>query len=586
MYTDVKPTEESRAAVAVPGLTDRPPLVRLAGLATIVAGITLALAGLRSWTTSPLITHLLVPADPTSHRFPGFIIGIEFVVLGRALLLRRWLAHKVITALVFLSAFVNAVGAHPHPAMAFTGLAIGVLLVLDRHRYGVEPDPDRVVPTLTSAIAAVVGLTALVTAWLLWRHPATSVRPPLGHAAKAAIAAMAGADGALAQVAGSNALHLSGTLMAVTVLVVLLASIVLFAPHGPPIPDPADRREVEALVSTSDADGLAPFALRDDKSFVFSPDGRAAIGYRVVSGVALFGGDPVGVPDSYEPAIDAFLAHASTRGWRPAGIGARGDIAPAWKRRRLRTIGIGDEAVVPAETFTLDTPRLRNVRQAAKRSINFGVTTDVRRERDIRRIERDEFLELATTVWGAHGPRGFSMNLDHLLDGERPDGVIATARDATGSAVGFERYLPSAAGRMLSLDTMVRVADAPNGVHERMITDVIAWARENGISDVSLNFAAFRELFENDERGLVERLGYWGAHRFDRYIKVESLYRFNNKFRPQWVPRSVVFRSWVDIGWLLIAAVQAEFGLRVPGSATSVKERSRELLRSLPRSGR
>ena len=567
----------------VAGLTDHPPLVLLLGVATLVVGATLGVASLRDWSTIPAATRLVVPKGVSSHRLAAIVIAAQFVVLGRGLIQRRWLASRAMIAVVFVAAIVNTIGASPHHVVALSGLGVGVLLVATRRQFFVEPDTAKVAPTLTTAISMLLGLGVIITGWILWRHPATSSRPPLGHAARATIAAMAGADGALGQVTGTGAYHLAGALMAIASLIVLVTTVILLAPHAPPAVDVGDRRIVEGLVASSPvADGLSPMVLRHDKSYFFSPDGRAAIGYRVVSGIALFGGDPVGDPAAFPAAIDGFLEHAAQHGWRPAGIGARGDIAPQWTSRGLQSIGIGDEAVVNVEPFRLDTPRLRNVRQAAKRSVNFGVTTEVRREGELRPAEQLEFLGVAEEIWGHHGERGFSMNLDHVLDGERPETVVALARDATGRPVGFQRYAPSAGSSMLSLDTMVRLPDAPNGVNERMIVDVIDWSRSNGVERVSLNFAAFRELFEKANRSALEGLGFWGAHRFDRYIRVESLYRFNEKFRPDWVPRSVVFRSWVDIGWVILAAVQAEFGLRIPVSSDVVAERSRELTRFLP----
>src|SRR5258708_24010371 len=84
---------------------------------------------------------------------------------------------------------------------------------------------------------------------------------------------------------------------------------ILLAPAPPPPPgDESERRQVSALVAHPASDTLAPFALRHDKSYVFSPDRRAAIGYRVLFGVAAAGGDPVGDPLSYDSAIQEFLA--------------------------------------------------------------------------------------------------------------------------------------------------------------------------------------------------------------------------------------------------------------------------------------
>ena len=52
-----------------------------------------------------------------------------------------------------------------------------------------------------------------------------------------------------------------------------------------------------------DDDSLAYFSTRRDKAVVFSPDGRAAITYRVELGVGLAGGDPIGDRESWPGAI-------------------------------------------------------------------------------------------------------------------------------------------------------------------------------------------------------------------------------------------------------------------------------------------
>jgi lysyl-tRNA synthetase class 2 len=43
-----------------------------------------------------------------------------------------------------------------------------------------------------------------------------------------------------------------------------------------------------------------------------------------------------------------------------------------------------------------------------------------------------------------------------------------------------------------------------------------------------------------------------------RWFQIESLYKFNAKFQPVWVPRFVVFRSTGDLPRIGFAAMQAE----------------------------
>ena len=73
-----------------------------------------------------------------------------------------------------------------------------------------------------------------------------------------------------------------------------------------PAPRPGGRAQraiLRAMISHPDSETLAPFALRYDKSYVFSPDGRAAISYRVLAGMAVASGDPVNFVLTYADGI-------------------------------------------------------------------------------------------------------------------------------------------------------------------------------------------------------------------------------------------------------------------------------------------
>lgn len=348
----------------------------------------------------------------------------------------------------------------------------------------------------------------------------------------------------------------------------------LLAPAPPPPPgDDAERRHLTLLVGHPGSDTLAPFALRRDKSYVFSPDGQAAIGYRVLFGVATAGGDPVGDPRSHDAVVREFLALCERMGWRPAVLGASAERLGVWPG--MRSIGIGDEVILRADDFSLDGRAMRNVRQAVQRSHNAGVTTEVLPETTLPSELRRKLLDVASAALGGVAERGFSMNLDELLTGRHPGCLVAVAYDRDGAPVAFQRYITSGGG--LSLDAMRRVPHAPGGVNERLIVDVVHHARAHGAGEVSLNFAAFRELLDTQDRTPLERLGYRTLHLLDPLIAVESLYLFDRKFRPDYRPRSVIFRSWADIGWVVVALLLLEFTRLRPPAARPEAEPAPEL---------
>jgi lysylphosphatidylglycerol synthetase-like protein (DUF2156 family) len=466
------------------------------------------------------------PAVPDSAevRLHGALLAVLLVVLARGLAGRRKTAYwaGMVTAVCGALTFGPGV-----PAASL--LIIGVLLAL-------RPADFPAVPALSRVRTAVAGGLIVL------------------------------AGGGLYDAALHWDARMRVDLLSLLLIAAVVVLVVLVAPG--PAPAPADeltRGVVRGLAAHPASGTLAPFALRHDKAYVFSPDGRAALGYKVAFGVAVASGDPVGHPASYAAAVEAFTARCAREGWRPAVLGVRAELADLWHAHGLRSVGIGDEVLLDLGSFSLDTRAMRNVRQAVARTHNAGVRTVIVREGDLAPALRTELAEVSARWLRGSRERGFSMILDGLLTGAHPDCVLVIALDRDGRVVGFQRYALCVGGEALSLDTMRRDRGGPNGLNERMIIDLVDRAREWGVRVLSLNFAAFRTLLDagSARRGL-DRLGYRALHLLDPWIQLESLYLFNAKFRPTYRPRSVAFPSW----WSIPTVAAVMLGLEFAGSGT------------------
>jgi len=320
----------------------------------------------------------------------------------------------------------------------------------------------------------------------------------------------------------------------------------------------ATRRRVRHLVSIGEGDPLAPFALRPDKRFVFAPDGRAAVGYQIKFGTAVASGDPVGDACGFDAAIDAFVAEMRRRRLRVAVLGAGERARPRWERHGLSAVAIGRDVVIRRNDWSLRGRRMRNVRQAVQRAANAGVSVQVRREGDLCAAEVAELRGL-TAHARKRDTRGFSMTLGRMFDGSQPDAVVVLARMPDGAIVGAHRYL-WAGKQDLSLDLPIRHDDAPNGVDERLVAEVVDWGALRGVERVSLAFAPFPELFADRTRlSATGRAGYALAHLLDPLVKVEALYRYLRKFHAFDQQRFVMLR-WRALLPTALAMLVLEFG--------------------------
>ena len=321
----------------------------------------------------------------------------------------------------------------------------------------------------------------------------------------------------------------------------------------------ADRDRVRELIASplSDGDTLDPFAGRLDKEYVFTSDRGAAVAFRALFGVALGSGDPVGNKDQFPECLERFVARSAELGVRPVVMLVRQDRIALYEGLGFKTFYLGDEAVLDVAGFTLDTPRLRNARQAVKRSHNFGVTAEVMREADIDSSSIDALRQI--TVRARHGKReeGFSAALEEPFNVPQPDCLVSMCRDRTGALVGFQRYSLCSGATKLSVDAMRRLPTAPNGTNERMIFEALQWAKQHGIVELSLNFVAFRSLLASLDAATGNALFPRLLRRFNP-AGAPTLYSFTEKFRPRWVPRYLAYRSLTDIPRFAIATLSAE----------------------------
>ena len=347
-------------------------------------------------------------------------------------------------------------------------------------------------------------------------------------------------------------------------LVTLVVVALLVLRPSEPIAAAVGRGRGAAARSCSTAQGerdsLGYFALRRDKSVVWSPSGKAAVTYRVVHGVALASGDPIGDPEAWPGAIAAYRALAEEYGWTPAVMGCSELGATVFKREcDLSALALGDEAIVEVAEFTLDGRAMRGVRQACTRVARAGYDVQVRRVRD---IPPDELaaLQQAAAAWrGDAVERGFSMALSRLGDPADDDCVVATATQ-DGALRGLLHFVPWGSDG-LSLDLMRRDRASDNGLNEFMIASLMTACGDLGVRRVSLNFAVFRDAIERGERiGAGPILRLWRSLLLfaSRWWQIESLYRFNVKFRPYWEPRFISFPSARDLPRIAVAALEAE----------------------------
>jgi lysyl-tRNA synthetase class 2 len=456
----------------------------------------------------------------------GTVVGAGLVALAAPLARGRRRALLATAGLVLASLALDN-DAIAYPGLAAVSLLVATLLFAPAFRASGDPATRRLI--LPSAALLGIGLVA-----------------------------------DLARAAGHLAHPLGATLV---VGAALLGARALLPWRSGASDDAGDRSRAARIVAEHATDTLAPFALRPDKHYFFGAEGTSFIAYRVLAGVALVSGDPVGDEAGFPALVESFARFVERRGWTLGVVGASPERLPLWRNAGLRAHYTGDEAIVDPAAFSLEGRSIRKVRQSVTRLERAGYTAEAVPSGAIDERLAARIEEIATRWRGDRSETGYSMAFAGATVAPERDDLYVIARDAAGEPRGFLHFgvVPGAAA--LSLSSMRRERDTPNGLNEFLICRALEHARAHGLRRVSLNFAAFALLLDPpaplDPLSRVERRFLSGlAQRF----QLERLLSFSEKFAPEWTPRYAAYPSLATLPRIALAAMLAEAYVTLPAA--------------------
>ncbi len=490
------------------------------------------------------------------------LAGISLLLLGRGV--RRGQRHAWALAMVVLSASaVLHLVKGLDVAEAAVTISATLYLAANRRHFRARIDEQSARRGLLTLLVG--GLVAMGAGLVAVLTLSGDARPPFGSAVLAVAERLVGVSTIALP---SRADHfLRPTLLATSIGLAVAAGWLLFRPV---LARSLDDRPPEAIeharriVERSAGDTLAYFALRDDKRFFFR--GESMVAYAVVKGVALVSPDPLGPAAERREVWAAFRAFADEHGWPVAVMGAGTDWLPMYRASGMRDLYVGDEAVVDVRRFDLAGGRNKGLRQAVNRVAKRGYRTEFH---DPARVPEELEVKLRRLMAGSRRgevERGFSMTLGRIFEPEDEGLLLAVCFGPDDEPVALCQYVPAPAVDGYSLDLMRRSeGEHPNGLTDFLVVETIAHLRSLGRVGLGLNFSVMRGVLAG-ERGDTSftRLQGWFLGRMGDGMQIESLWRFNAKFDPDWEPRYAVYDAPEHFLTAALAVAEAESFWELP----------------------
>ncbi len=318
-----------------------------------------------------------------------------------------------------------------------------------------------------------------------------------------------------------------------------------------------DLTLARSIVGSHGDDPISPFILRPDKTFHLAAGGVLA--YRVIGRTAVVSGDPVGPATSIRPLLESFVNDSAARGLDIVLYGTSGRHLELYRQLGLRALRVGEEAVVDPAGFTLEGRRVRKLRQSVHRIERHGWKIHAYEGRHIGAALESE-IDRIERRWRSGQRRilGFAMGMGQFEAGVDPDALYLLGRSPDGELRAAMRFVTHRG--KLSLATMRRVGETPNGLNEALVCQALELARRRGIHEVSLNYAGLAHLIRSEPSGnRLERMAISASIMLvSRHFQMQRLVRFNEKFDPAWRPRYLVYQSPASLPRSVFRVLQAE----------------------------
>jgi lysylphosphatidylglycerol synthetase-like protein (DUF2156 family) len=339
-------------------------------------------------------------------------------------------------------------------------------------------------------------------------------------------------------------------------------------------------------VARHGAGTLDYFALRPDKQFFFSGD--TVVAHAVYGGVCLVSPDPIGPTAEREEAWRAFRRYVDKHGWTLGGLGAGEEWLPIYRATGMHDLYVGDEAVVRVGRFGLEGGRFKGLRQAVNRVARHGYRISFHDPSQLDPALRASLEGVMTKSRRGDVERGFSMTLGRAFDPDDAGLLLAVVHgpspaepaisaasdvprederhDELGPPVAFCQYVPAPGIGGFSLDLMRRDnGEHPNGLMDFAVVETIKELRARDCDGLGLNFATMRAVLAGEAgEGLPQRVQSWVLRRMGDSMQIESLWRFNAKFDPDWQPRYAIYDAPENMPAVALAIAKAESFWELP----------------------
>lgn len=311
----------------------------------------------------------------------------------------------------------------------------------------------------------------------------------------------------------------------------------------------ADKDRAWEILTAGEGSSISWMTTWPGNVYWFSSTGDSFVAYRVIAGIALTLGAPVGRTTGTRETVEEFARYCRSNGWTPCLYSVPADVREAAAALGWDSVQVAQETILPLESLSFRGKQFQDIRTAMNNAARAGITAEwVRYPTATLAVQAQ--VQAISEEWVSDKKMpemGFTLGgLEELND---PEVRCLLAVDVRHHVHAVTSWLPVyRGGRIMgwTLDFMRSRSSGFRAGIEFLIASAAISLKDEGFDFISLSGAPLArapgasqlQLVDAgpEEVGLLERLLDRLGSALEPVYGFRSLLAFKGKFRPQYAP--------------------------------------------------
>lgn len=339
------------------------------------------------------------------------------------------------------------------------------------------------------------------------------------------------------------------SLSVISGLAVVYSFLALFQPIKSRFSDQSAKKEIiKKILIEYHEESEEYFKLwPNDKHYFFNDSKTAAIAYKATKGVALCLADPVGDNKTFKYLIDTFKYECYINDWKVAFIHVGENNRSLYKELNFKLQKIGQEAILDLNEFKINVSQNKYFRNISNKFTKQSYSTEmliaphnpaiIKRLKDI----SDQWLKKP-----GRSERGYAMGYFDEAYLKQCD--IFIARDAAGTIQAFLNLVPANFDpNQATYDLLRNSSENISNINDYLLLNFIDYLIEHNYQELNMGLCPLAGLqsSEDSDSNLINsalKIAYSNGNRFYSF---DGLYRFKQKYQPNWRNKYIVYEGSV-----------------------------------------